>query len=181
MIFGIISGMWLLNMDFTRATLLASMYASHTLIAYPIISRMGVSKNRAVSITIAGTIITVTASLLILAVIVATTKGEMNSAYWIKFALSTLIFCIIVFWLLPKLSKYFLRRFNDSVAQYIFVMVIIFFASLLAQAAGLEGILGAFFAGLILNRLIPSVSPLMNRIEFVGNAIFIPFFFISIY
>jgi Kef-type K+ transport system membrane component KefB len=180
MLFGIITGMWLLDMDFTRATLLASMYASHTLIAYPIVSKMGISKNRAVSITIAGTIITVTASLLILAVIVATTKGEMNSAYWIKFALSTLIFCIIVFWLLPKLSKYFLRRFNDSVAQYIFVMVIIFFASLLAQAAGLEGILGAFFAGLILNRLIPSVSPLMNRIEFVGNAIFIPFFLLSI-
>lgn len=180
MIFGIITGMWLLDMDFTRATLLSSMYASHTLIAYPIVSKMGIAKNRAVSITIAGTIITVTASLLILAIIVATTKGEMNSGYWLKFGLSTLIFTTIVFWILPKLSKYFLRRFNDSVAQYIFVLVIIFFASLLAQAAGLEGILGAFFAGLILNRLIPSVSPLMNRIEFVGNAIFIPFFLISI-
>ena len=180
MAFGTATGMWLLDMDFTRATLLASMYASHTLIAYPIVSKMGISKNRAVSITIAGTIITVTASLLILAVIVATTKGEMNPTYWIKFGISTLLFSLIVFGLLPKLSKYFLRHFNDSVAQYIFVMVIIFFASLLAQAAGLEGILGAFFAGLILNRLIPSVSPLMNRIEFVGNAIFIPFFLLSI-
>ena len=180
MAFGIITGMWLLEMDFTRATLLASMYASHTLIAYPIVSKMGIAKNRAVSITIAGTIITVTASLLILAVIVAATQGEMNAGYWTKFGVSTLVFCAIVFGLLPRLSKYFLRRFNDSVAQYIFVMVIIFFASLLAQASGLEGILGAFFAGLILNRLIPSVSPLMNRIEFVGNAIFIPFFLLSI-
>lgn len=180
MAFGIITGMWLLDMDFTRATLLASMYASHTLIAYPIVSKMGIAKNRAVSITIAGTIITVTASLLILAVIVAATQGEMNTGYWTKFGVSTLVFCAIVFGLLPRLSKYFLRRFNDSVAQYIFVMVIIFFASLLAQASGLEGILGAFFAGLILNRLIPSVSPLMNRIEFVGNAIFIPFFLLSI-
>ena len=180
MAFGIITGMWLLKMDFTRATLLASMYASHTLIAYPIVSKMGISKNRAVSITIAGTIITVTASLLVLAVIVAAAKGEMNAGYWMKFGISTLAFCAIVFGLLPRLSKYFLRRFNDSVAQYIFVMVIIFFASLLAQASGLEGILGAFFAGLILNRLIPSVSPLMNRIEFVGNAIFIPFFLLSI-
>ena len=180
MAFGIITGMWLLEMDFTRATLLASMYASHTLIAYPIVSKMGIAKNRAVSITIAGTIITVTASLLILAVIVAAAQGEMNAGYWTKFGVSTLVFCAIVFGLLPRLSKYFLRRFNDSVAQYIFVMVIIFFASLLAQASGLEGILGAFFAGLILNRLIPSVSPLMNRIEFVGNAIFIPFFLLSI-
>ena len=180
MAFGIITGMWLLEMDFTRATLLASMYASHTLIAYPIVSKMGISKNRAVSITIAGTIITVTASLLVLAVIVAAAKGEMNAGYWMKFGISTLAFCAIVFGLLPRLSKFFLRRFNDSVAQYIFVMVIIFFASLLAQASGLEGILGAFFAGLILNRLIPSVSPLMNRIEFVGNAIFIPFFLLSI-
>ena len=180
MAFGIITGMWLLEMDFTRATLLASMYASHTLIAYPIVSKMGISKNRAVSITIAGTIITVTASLIVLAVIVAAAKGEMNAGYWMKFGISTLAFCAIVFGLLPRLSKFFLRRFNDSVAQYIFVMVIIFFASLLAQASGLEGILGAFFAGLILNRLIPSVSPLMNRIEFVGNAIFIPFFLLSI-
>ncbi len=180
MVFGIVTGMWLLDMDFTRATLLASMYASHTLIAYPIVSKMGIAKNRAVSITIAGTIITVTASLLVLAVIVAAAKGEMNAGYWVRFGVSTFVFCGIVFGLLPRLSKYFLRRFNDSVAQYIFVMVIIFFASLLAQASGLEGILGAFFAGLILNRLIPSVSPLMNRIEFVGNAIFIPFFLLSI-
>lgn len=180
MVLGILSGIYLLDLDLTTATLVASMYASHTLIAYPIISKMGIAKHRAVSITIAGTIITVTASLLILAIIVAMTTGEMNTAFWIKFSVSTLIFGIIVFLVLPYLSKWFLSKFHDGVAQYIFVLAVIFLSSLCAQAAGLEGILGAFFAGLILNRLIPSVSPLMNRIEFVGNAIFIPFFLISI-
>lgn len=180
MLFGILSGMYLLGLDFIRATLVASMYASHTLIAYPIVSKMGLSKHRAVGITIAGTIITVTASLLILAVIVAMTQGEMSGAFWIKFGVSSVVFCGIVFGLMPLMSKWFLGKFHDGVVQYIFVLAVIFLASLCAQAAGLEGILGAFFAGLILNRLIPSVSPLMNRIEFVGNAIFIPFFLISI-
>lgn len=180
MVLGTLSSIYLLNLDLTTSILVASMYASHTLIAYPIVSKMGISRHRTVSITIAGTIITVTASLLILAIIVAMTTGEMDSVFWIKFGISTIVFTAIVFGLLPALSRWFLGKFHDGVAQYIFVLSIIFLASLCAQAAGLEGILGAFFAGLILNRLIPTVSPLMNRIEFVGNAIFIPFFLISI-
>lgn len=180
MIIGTISGIYLLDLNLKTSILVASMYASHTLIAYPIISKMGITKHRAVSITIAGTIITVAASLIILAIIVAMSTGEMNSMFWLRFGISTILFSVIVFVLLPIISRWFLGKFHDGVAQYIFVLAIIFTASLCAQAAGLEGILGAFFAGLILNRLIPTVSPLMNRIEFVGNAIFIPFFLISI-
>lgn len=180
MIIGTICNKYILQQNWAEAILLASMYASHTLIAYPIVSKMGIIKNRSISITIAGTIITVAASLIVLAVVIASTKGTMNAAYWIKFAISTLVFCAIVFGVLPKISEYFLQKFHNGTSQYIFVLTIIFIASLCAQAAGLEGILGAFFAGLILNRLIPNVSPLMNRIEFVGNAIFIPFFLIGI-
>jgi len=180
MTLGILSGIYILNFDLTTSTLLASMYASHTLIAYPIVSKLGVSKNRAVSIAVAGTIFTVTAALLILAAIVAMHNNNISTFYWVKFGVSALIFGLVVFILLPKIARYFLSHFSDSVAQYIFVLAIVFTASLLSDAAGLEGILGAFFAGLVLNRLIPSISPLMNRIEFVGNAIFIPFFLISI-
>lgn len=180
MVLGTLSGLYLLDLNLTTSVLVASMYASHTLIAYPIISKMGIVKHRAVSITIAGTIITVTASLLILAIIVAMTTGEMNTAFWIRFTVSTLLFSAVVFLILPVVSKWFLGKFHDGIAQYIFVLAVIFIASLCAQSAGLESILGAFFSGLILNRLIPSVSPLMNRIDFVGNAIFIPFFLISI-
>ena len=180
MTLGILSGIYILNFDLITSTLLASMYASHTLIAYPIVSKLGVSKNRAVSIAVAGTIFTVTAALLILAAIVAMHNNNISTFYWVKFGVSALIFGLVVFILLPKIARYFLSHFSDSVAQYIFVLAIVFTASLLSDAAGLEGILGAFFAGLVLNRLIPSISPLMNRIEFVGNAIFIPFFLISI-
>lgn len=180
MIIGTLGNKYILNLNWTESILIASMYASHTLIAYPIVSRMGIIKNRSISITIAGTIITVAASLIVLAIVIASTKGTMNAEYWIKFCIKTIFFSIIVFLLLPRISKYFLQKLNTGTSQYIFVLTIIFIASLCAQFAGLEGILGAFFAGLILNRLIPSVSPLMNRIEFVGNAIFIPFFLIGI-
>lgn len=180
MVFGILSGIYLLGLDFVRAALVASMYASHTLIAYPIVSKMGLAKHRAVGITIAGTIFTVTASLIVLAMIVALNQGEMNSAFWWQFGIGSLLFCGIVFGIMPLIAKWFLGKFHDGVVQYIFVLAVIFFSSLCAQTVGLEGILGAFFAGLILNRLVPGVSPLMNRIEFVGNAIFIPFFLISI-
>lgn len=180
MVLGVLSGIYILKFDLITSTLLASMYASHTLIAYPIVSKMGISKNRAVSIAVAGTIFTVTAALLILAAIVAIHNNNVGPLYWLKFGISALLCGFIIFFILPRIARYFLRRFSDSVAQYIFVLAIVFIASLLSDAAGLEGILGAFFAGLVLNRLIPSISPLMNRIEFVGNAIFIPFFLISI-
>lgn len=180
MIFGTLAGVYLLHFKWITSVLLASMFASHTLIAYPIVSRMGVSKSRAASITIAGTIITITLSLLILTVIVALNKSQISGFYFLKLGISTIVFAFVVFFLFPKVARFFLSRFSDAIVQYIFVLALVFAASLLAQMAGLEGILGAFFAGLVLNRFIPSVSPLMNRVEFIGNAIFIPFFLISI-
>lgn len=180
MALGIAANVWLLRLDWLSAILLATIYASHTLIAYPAISKMGVSKSRAVSIAVAGTIVTVTASLFLLAIVVALHGGNADAWYWARFGAGTLLFGAVVFWILPKAARLFLHKVSDSVAQYIFVLATVFFASLLAEIVGLSGILGAFFAGLVLNRLVPSVSPLMNRIEFVGNAIFIPFFLISI-
>lgn len=180
MVLGIVANVWLLRLDWLSATLLATIYASHTLIAYPAISKMGVSKNRVVSIAVAGTIVTVTASLLLLAVVEVLHEGNASVWYWVRFGLGTVLFGAVVFWVLPKAARFFLHKVSDNVAQYIFVLAAVFFASLLAEIIGLSGILGAFFAGLALNRLVPSVSPLMNRIEFVGNAIFIPFFLISI-
>ena len=180
MLLGTLSGVYLLRFDWVTSVLLASMYASHTLIAYPVVSKMGVAKSRSVSIAVAGTIVTVTASLFILAVIVALRNGTSGVWYWLRFGVGVVLLCAVVFGVFPKLARWFLGRFGDSVAQYIFVLAMVFLASLLAEVVGLEGILGAFFAGLVLNRLIPGVSPLMNRIEFVGNAIFIPFFLISI-
>ena len=94
----------------------------------------------------------------------------------VKFA----FFCAVSFWAIPRLARYFLRRYSDAVMQFIFVLAVMFLSAALSEAIGVEGIVGAFIAGLILNRYIPHVSPLMNRIEFTGNAIFIPYFLIGV-
>lgn len=180
MILGILGGIYVLGFSVPTSVLLASMFASHTLITYPIISKFGVAKNRAVNITVGGTLITDTLALLVLAVIVGMSVGEVNSQFWIRLVISILIFGLIVMLLFPIIGRWFLKRFDDKVSQYIFVLVMVFLGAVLAELAGIEGIIGAFLSGLALNRLIPHTSPLMNRIEFVGNAIFIPFFLIGV-
>ena len=180
MIVGTLTGVYWLDFSWPTSILLASMYASHTLITYPIVSKYGITKNRAVSIAIGGTVITCILALLVLAVIVGMSTGEINQQFWIKVGGASLVFISIVVILFPMLGRWFFKRYEDSVGQYIFVLALVFFASFLAEAAGLEAIIGAFLAGLALNRLIPNTSALMNRIDFVGNAIFIPFFLIGV-
>jgi len=161
--------------------LLASMFASHTLLAYPIVSRFGLLKNEVTTVTVGGTIITDTAALLVLAVIVSSTNGELDQSFWITLGVSLVIYCGIVFGIFPLVARWFFRYVeSEGVYQYIFTLAIVFLAAMLAELAGIEAIIGAFCAGLALNRLIPHSSALMNRIEFVGNALFIPFFLISV-
>lgn len=180
MTMGTLTGLYLLNFSLPTSVLLASMFASHTLIAYPLISKLGVAKNKAVNITVGGTMITDTLALLVLAVIVGMTTGEVNTQFWVRLSISITAFALIVMLLFPMIGRWFFKRFDDSVSQYIFVLVMVFLGAVLAELAGIEAIIGAFLAGLALNRLIPHTSPLMNRIEFVGNAIFIPFFLIGV-
>ncbi len=180
MVLGTLTGLYILNFSVVTSVLLASMFASHTLIAYPLISKLGISKNRAVNITVGGTMITDTLSLLVLAVIVGMTKGEVTMLFWIKLTISVVLFGLIVTLLFPVLARWFFKRFDDPISQYIFVLVMLFLGAFLAELAGIEGIIGAFLCGLALNRSIPQTSPLMNRIEFVGNSIFIPFFLIGV-
>jgi len=180
MVLGTATGLYVLNYSIETSVLMASMFASHTLIAYPLISKMGVAKNRAVNVTVGGTVITDTLALLVLAVIVGMSAGEVNQEFWIRLSISIVIFGAIVMLLFPIIGRWFFKRFDDSVSQYIFVLAMVFLGAFLAEAAGIEGIIGAFLAGLALNRLIPHTSPLMNRIEFVGNAIFIPLFLIGV-
>ncbi len=180
MLLGTLSSIYILNLSILSSVLVASMYASHTLIAYPILSKLGVTKNRAVTITVGGTLITDTLALLVLAVIVGMSKGEVNAAFWTRLSVSILLFGLIIIFLFPIIGRWFLKRYEDKVSQYIFVLAMVFLGAVLAQAAGIEAIIGAFLSGLALNRLITSTSPLMNRIEFVGNAVFIPFFLIGV-
>ena len=180
MILGMITGLYVLNFSMLTSVLLASMFASHTLIAYPILSKLGVTKNRAVNVAIGGTLITDTLALLVLAVIVGMARGEVNAFFWTRLSISIILFGLTVLFVFPVIGRWFLKRYEDKVSQYIFVLVMVFLGAVLAEAAGIEAIIGAFLSGLALNRLIPSTSPLMNRIEFVGNAVFIPFFLIGV-
>lgn len=177
---GTAAGIYLLKFPIPTSVLLASMFASHTLISYPIISRLGIVKNRAVNVTVGGTIITDTLALLVLAVIAGMSAGEVDQEFWIRIGISIVVFGALVLILFPLIGRWFFKKYDDSIGQYIFVLGMVFLGAFLAEAAGIEAIIGAFLAGLALNRLIPRTSPLMNRIEFVGNALFIPFFLIGV-
>ncbi len=180
MIIGTFAGLYLLNLTLVSSILLASMFASHTLVAYPIISKLGAGKNRAVTVAVGGTMITDTLALLVLAIIVSMNEGQVTPAFWTQMTLSLILFSLVVVFLFPVVGRWFFKKFHDSTSQFIFVLTMIFLGGFLAELAGIEAIIGAFLAGLSMNRLIPHVSSLMNRIGFVGNAIFIPIFLISV-
>jgi Kef-type K+ transport system membrane component KefB len=172
---------YFLEYDFNASFLTASMFATHTLVAYPIVSKLGVSKNQAVAITVGGTILTDTAVLIILAVIIGNSQGNLNMEFWIRLGISLAIFSAIMFLIIPRIAEWFFRKLeSEKHTHYIFVLSMVFLAAFLAEVAGFEPIIGAFVAGLALNKLIPHSSALMNRIEFIGNSLFIPFFLISV-
>ena len=180
MALGTLVGLYVFNFSMLTSILLASMFASHTLIAYPIISKLGITKDKAVGITVGGTMITDTLALLVLTVIVEMAVGDVDDWFWYRLGAAIILFFAFVMIVFPIVGRWFFKRCEDNVSQYIFVLVMVFLGAYLAELAGLESIIGAFLAGMALNRLIPSTSPLMNRVEFVGNAIFIPFFLIGV-
>ena len=180
MALGIWSGMRLLNFGLTTAVLLASMYASHTLITYPIVSRYGLSRLKSVNITIGGTVVAVTLALIVLAVISGMYKGNTGGLFWVIMGAKVTLLTIFIMVVFPIIGRKFFRNYSDSIMQFVFVLAMVFLGGGLMEFVGMEGILGAFLAGLVLNRLIPHVSPLMNRLEFVGNTLFIPYFLIGV-
>lgn len=179
-VLGFVGAYYLLNFNLLTSILFASLFSSHTLIAYPLVSKLGVAKNLAVNITVGGTMITDILALLVLAACVGMAQGEVGTEFWLRLSLSILVFGLVVLLIFPIIARWFFKNVKDKISQYIFVLVMIYLAALLAEVAGVEAIIGAFLAGLALNRLIPHTSSLMNRVEFVGNAIFIPFFLISV-
>ncbi len=181
LVMGILTSVYLLGTDWITACLLGAMYASHTLLAYPVAARFGLTKSAPVLIAIVGTIIAVIGALLVL----AGTVSVRQEGYFSVSAIALLIlrfavWVAVLLYAYPRLARYFFKKYSDKVMQYVFVLVLVLFAACSSQLIGLEPVLGAFFAGLLLNRYIPASSPLMSSIEFVGNAIFIPYFLISV-
>ncbi len=178
--FGILAGYYILGFSIYSSILLAGLFASQTLIAYPIVSKLGIARDKAVTTAVGGTIITDTLALLQLTVIVGMATGNVDETFWWRLTTSVVLCIATIIFLFPILAHWFFKHISDNVSQYVFVLALVFLGAFLAHLAGLEPIIGAFLSGLALNRLIPRTSPLMNRIEFVGNAIFIPFFLIGV-
>ena len=179
-IFGIFTNMVVLKYSLITSVLLASMYASYTLLSYPIVARYGLSRLRCVNFVVGGTMITDTLTLIVLAVVSGMFAGEVDASFFIFLLFKLIFITAAIVFIFPPLARYFFRKYNDGVIQYIFVMALLFLGAGMMELAGMEGILGAFITGLVLNRLIPHSSPLMRRIDFVGNAIFIPYFLIGV-
>jgi len=173
---------FLLHYTPAASFLLGCIMASNTLIAYPIIGRYGLQRHHSVMLSVGSSMISLFMALVMIAALAAVygKDGLSGTWFWPLFVGKLALYIVAMLWMIPRLTRYFLRRYSDSVMQYIFVLAVMFLNAALTDFIGLEGIFGAFFSGLILNRYIPHVSPLMNRIEFIGNALFIPYFLIGV-
>ncbi len=174
-------GTHVLDYSLSSSLLLGSIVGSHTLLAYPIAERLGITKNTGVTMSMGGTLVTDTLSLGVLAVVAGTVGEDLGTGYWIGFGSSVLIFVAAALIILPRLGSWFFRniRYENNI-DFVFMVAVLFTTAFFAELAGLAPIIGAFMAGLLLNRLVPGSGTLMSRIQFVGNALFIPFFLISV-
>ena len=177
---GLITSRYLLPYGWLPSLLLGAMYGSHTLMTYPIVSRYGVQKNVAVNITVGATMVAIILSLIVLAIVEGWSRSAQSSMDYIIQLCLVVVFLTSVLWLFPRFARMFFKRYRDPISEFMVVMLMLVGSALLADLAGLEGILGAFLCGVSLNRLLPNRSPLMNRINFVGNSIFVPLFLISV-
>ena len=173
-------GIYLLHYSVTSSLLLGCIMSSSTLVAYPIVGRYGLSQHSASTLSVGGTMVALFLALLVMAMIVNLCQGGSGGIFWLWFMLKFALYISGLIYFVPRLTRWFLRRYSDAVMQFLFVLGILFLSAALSEAVGLEGIFGAFFSGLILNRFIPRLSPLMNHIEFTGNALFIPYFLIGV-
>ena len=160
--------------------LLAAIMASNTLIAYPIVGRYGLTRHTSSTLSVGSSMMALFMALIVMASIVNSFHGNGGILFWLLFILKFVAYCVGLIMVIPRVTRWFLRRYSDAVMQFIFILAVVFLSATLSDAVGLEGIFGAFMSGLILNRFVPKVSPLMNRIEFTGNALFIPYFLIGV-
>lgn len=181
MVLGVLTSVYILGISWLTSCLLGAMYASHTLISYPVVTRIGITKSPAVLISIVGTIIAVIGALLVLAVAVNIhDTGSFEITGILQLVAKLAIYCAAVLYIYPRATRFFFKRTSDPVTQYVYILAAVFLSAYISGLIGLEPVLGSFFAGLVLNRFVPNSSTLMGRIEFVGNALFIPYFLIGV-
>lgn len=175
-----LSCVWYLGYPSLASLLLGCIMASNTLVAYPLVVRYGLQRSTVTTLSVGASMLSLLIALVVTAALVGSMSGDTGTLFWVMFFVKFVVWCIAMTWLIRHMTRWFLRRYSDSVMQYIFVLAVMFISAATCELIGLEGILGAFVSGLVLNRFIPNISPLMNRIEFIGNAIFIPYFLIGV-
>lgn len=173
--------MVLLGYSFLASVLVASCLASHTLIALPLLSKLGIMRTATTTATLGATLITNVLALLVLAIVVKADQGDLTLEFWLFLIPSLAVYTFAVLWGVPNLGRWFFKRFgHDEGAEFTFVLAALFVVSYLASLIEIEPIVGAFMAGVAITQIIPRLSPLMNRIQFIGNTLFVPFFLISV-
>ncbi len=175
------AAMLLLGYSWLAAILVASCFATHTLLALPILSKLGLMRTQTITATLGGTLITNVLGLLVLAIVVKAFKGNLTLEFWLFLIPSLAIYTFGTLWGVPKIGRWFFQKFgHDENAEFIFVLATLFLVSYAAELIEIEAIIGAFLSGIAITQIIPKMSPLMNRIEFIGNTLFVPFFLISV-
>lgn len=163
------------------AVLIASCISSHTLVALPILNKLGIMKAPPITATLGGTLITNILALLVLAVVVKAQSGDLTLGFWLFLIPSLIVFTFTTLWGIPRLGRWFFLKFgHDEGAEFGFVLLALFVVSYIAGLIEIEPIVGAFLVGIAITQQIPALSPLMNRIQFIGNTLFVPFFLISV-
>jgi len=181
--FPLLSGIALgrgLGLNWPSAVLLGSVYASHTLVAFPILSRLGIVRNEAVSVTIGATVFTDVAALLVLAIVAGTQDGDASALSVVGLIALMIGYALLVLLGLPRAGKLFFRRFTSRAIEFQFVLVALFVAALLAERIGMHAIVGAFLAGLAINSTLPARSAVVGQVLFLGESFFIPIFLMYI-
>ncbi|NJL41023.1 MAG: universal stress protein [Leptolyngbyaceae cyanobacterium SM1_4_3] len=170
-----------LGYSFLASILVASCFASHTLVSLPILSKLGIMRSPAVTAAFGGTLITNVLALLVLAIVVKADQGNLTLQFWLFLIPSLAIYTFATLWGVPIIGRWFFRQFgHDENAEFMFVLATLFVVSFIAGRIEIEPIVGAFLAGIAITQIIPQLSPLMNRIQFIGNSLFVPFFLISV-
>lgn len=167
---------WILGLNWLGMILLGSAFASHTLIAFPILTRLGVTRNEAVAMTTGATVLTDIGAFIILAVVLGAKSGGLNLGYFLQLFVLLSIFTLMIILGLPRIGKFFFQRFSGRAIEFQFVIVVLFVAALGAELIGVHEVVGAFLAGLAINATLPRHSPVTGHVLFIGESFFIPVF-----
>lgn len=167
---------WILGLNWLGMILLGSAFASHTLLAFPILTRLGVTRNEAIAVTTGATVLTDIGAFIILAVVLGARSGGLSVGYFVQLFVLLSLFTLLIIWGLPRLGKYFFQRFSGRAIEFQFVIVVLFLAALGAELIGVHEVVGAFLAGLAINATLPRHSPVTGHVLFIGESFFIPVF-----